>query len=229
MINAMLDRIKKITIDIIKQLLIIVLYIFLVIGLELLFKNDLLSTNNILSNISNITIELIILTIFILIFHKYLIPDFDDFKNNGKKYIKKVYHYWLIGLVIMIISNIIISISIGISTNQELNETLLSKLPISSIITIIVFAPIIEECMTRVILKDTFKYPIFYYLLSGIIFGSLHLLSASSIQEIVYVIPYGTLGFAFAMMYKKTNNVWTNIFFHSLHNLIAVLIIFRSL
>ena len=69
-----------------------------------------------INNLSNITTELITLTFFILIFRKYIIPDFYDFKKNKKSYIKKCFSYWIIGLVIMVISNIIINIFIGIST-----------------------------------------------------------------------------------------------------------------
>ena len=91
-------------------------------------------------------------------FRNYLIPDFEDFKKSGKEYIKKYCKYWLIGLAIMIISNVIISFVCPISTNEELNREFLKKLPIYSILAVTIFAPIIEESMTRIILKDVFKH-----------------------------------------------------------------------
>lgn len=223
------NKIKQITIDFLKQFFIIIIYLFIVITLQLIFKKALISSNIFIMNISNLTIELITLTIFILIFRNYLAPDYYDFKKNGHKYLKKYYRYYLIGLVIMIISNIIISSFVTTSTNEELNRFYLKELPIYSILSIVVMAPIIEECLTRIILKDTFKTSFLFYLFSGLIFGSLHLLSASSLNEIFYIIPYGALGFVFAMMYKKSNNIWTNIFFHSLHNFIAIMIIFGGI
>ena len=221
-----MENFKRICYSFLKQLLIIFLYLGTSITLQLTFKDYILNKNVYLSTFANLWVELIILTIFILIFRKYLIPDFDDFKINSKKYIKKYYKYWLIGLAVMMVSNVIISFFHTMSTNEELNREYLFELPFYSIIATTIFAPIIEEAMTRILFKDTFKNNMIYYTLSGLIFGGLHLLSATSLIEILYIIPYGALGFAFAYIYKHSNNIWTNIFFHFLHNLIAITIIF---
>jgi len=90
----------------------------------------------------------------------------------------------------------------------------------------VIIAPITEELLTRIILKDKFNNIYIYSILSGLIFGGLHLLAVNSLAEIWYIIPYGVLGFAFALMYNKTNNIWTSITFHSLHNLTALLLVF---
>jgi len=222
--NAIYKGIK----DIINQFLIIILYIFLSIILQLILIKDISSHNFSLVNLSYIFIELILLIVFILIFRKKLVPDFYDFKKNGKNYIKNNWQYWLYGLIIMLILNAIISSFIGLPTNEESVRNLLTKIPIYSIISTIICGPIIEELMTRTILKDTFKNHYIYYILSGLIFGSLHLLSATNINEIFYIFSYGTLGYFFALIYDKTNNIWTNIFFHSLHNTLAILIVFLS-
>lgn len=212
--------------DFFKQFMIIILYIMLIVLLQAIFYKDLNNSSLIIQNLVNILIYLIMLIVFLIIFRKKIIPDFYDFKKNGKKYIKDTYYYWLIGLVIMLVSNLIISSFIGMPQNEESNRELLSKLPVYSIMSVLVFAPIIEELMTRVILKDTFKHPYIYIVLSGLIFGSLHIISSNNIYELFYIIPYGVLGCAFAKIYYETNNVWSNIFFHSFHNLISVLIIF---
>ena len=125
----------------------------------------------------------------------------------------------------MIISNLVIGNFIGMPVNEEINQSLLIKLPVYSFITMIMIAPIIEELMTRVILKKYFNKYV-YATLSGLFFGSLHLLSITSLIEVLYIIPYGALGFFFALMYSKTENIWTSITFHSLHNLIALLLFF---
>lgn len=227
--NKFLNSFYRIANDCLKQLLIIIFYIFTIIGLQLFFIKELRSTDMVIVNVVSTLIELIILTAFVIIFRKKLVPDFDDFKKNGKEYIKKYYHYYLIGLVIMVISNIVIGLFINPSTNETLNRDYLFKLPVYSIISMVIIAPIIEECMTRAILKDTFKTSFIYYLLSALTFGGLHLLNATSILEVLYLIPYGALGFVFAIMYKKSNNIWTSIFFHFFHNLIAILIIFKTM
>lgn len=209
-----------------KQIGIIFLYFFLIIFFTLLFQKELLSKNYLLVNLSNLLINLLVLVIFILIFRKTIIPHFDDFKKNWKNYIKKYYKYWIIGLTLMVISNLIISSQIGMPTNEELNRNIMFEMPIYSLLTMIIIAPITEELMTRILLKNISKKPYLYVFLSGLIFGSLHLISATSLSEIFYIIPYGVLGSSFAAMYYKSNNIWTSIFFHSLHNFIAVLLVF---
>lgn len=211
---------------VIKQLGMIILYFIIVVSLQLSFRQDMISSNLWLANLSSIFVELVTLIIFIFIFRKTIVPDLKDFKENGKKYIHKNAIYWFIGLVIMIISNLIISNFIGMSANEEANQSILVLMPIYSFIAMVIIAPITEELMTRIILKDDFKNIYVYSLLSGLIFGSLHLLTATSLIEILYIIPYGVLGFMFSLMYSKTNNIWTSITFHSIHNLIALILFF---
>ena len=162
-----------------------------------------------------------------LIFRKTVIPDFFDFTKKKEKYINKYLKYWLIGLLIMVTSNGIINSFIGLPINEEGNREILFKLPYYSLVTMIIISPIIEELMTRVILKDAFKHHIIYVLLSGLIFGGLHMLSiGNNLWQLLYIIPYGALGCAFAKMYDDSNNIWVNIFFHSLHNFVCILLIF---
>ena len=222
------DHIKKIIIDVFKQLLLILLYIFFSISIQLVFFKQLTSKDLYLVGLVSLLIDIVSLTILIIIFRKKIVPDWYDFKKNGKKYLWNNISYYIIGLAIMIISNIIIGSFIGIATNEEINRTIFFKITIYAVISTVIIGPIIEELLTRVILKDTFKHSFIYYILSGLIFGSLHLISANNINELFYIIPYGTLGFVFAIMHKNSNNIWTTITYHSLHNLIAILILFRS-
>ena len=208
-----------------KQFIVIVLYIFLTVLLQLLLIDLLKSNNNILEGLSYLLIELSVLLVFMFIFKKNLVHDLPDFKKKGKKYIKECFKYYGFGLLAMAISNIIISYFIGIASNESGNRELLGNLPISSIINIIIIAPVVEELMVRVPLKDAINNKLIYCFISGLIFGGLHLIAAQSIYELFYIIPYGALGFSLAYIYQKTNNVCANIFFHSFHNTIAVILI----
>ena len=210
----------------VKQLYIIILYFFTLAFLQLIFLKGLRSSSLIIQNMAYILIYLILLIIFLFIFRKTIIPDFNDFKKNGKKYIINNFYIYLIGLVMMLLINSIIGQFIGLPENEEANRQILKTLPFFSIINTVILAPIIEEAMTRIILKDTFKNHLIYIILSGLIFGSLHVLFSENALEYIYVIPYGLLGSILATIYYKTNNIWSNIFFHSLHNLIAITAIF---
>jgi len=220
------DNLLKKFYSFLKQIGIILLYFILYIALQLYFLKDIHYGNLIITNLCYITIELIILTTFIFIFRKYVIPDLYDFKKSYKKYLNDNFIYYFIGLAVMVISNLIISSFIGLPNNEEANRTILEQLPIYSCIAMVIFAPIIEELMTRVLLKDTFKNKYIYFLFSGLIFGALHLTSITNKLEILYLLPYGALGFVFAMMYNKSNNIWTNITYHALHNFIAIALLF---
>ena len=187
---------------IIKQLLMVLLYFILVISIQISFRSDLTNSNFLIANLSNIFAELLVLLCFIFIFRKKVVPDFNDFKINGKQYIKQSFVYWFLGLIVMIISNLIISNMIGMSTNEQANQNLLSSMPIYAFAAMVIIAPITEELLTRIILKDKFNNIYICSILSGLIFGGLHLLAVNSLAEIWYIIPYGVLGFAFALMYN---------------------------
>ena len=124
----------------------------------------------------------------------------------------------------MIISNIIISFFVeGKSTNETLKIEYISIMPIYMIFSSCSYAPFAEEMVFRKSLRNWFNNKVLYILLSGLIFGSMHLLSASSIVELVFLVPYSALGCAFAYMYSKTDNIFVPMSFHMMHNTIIVL------
>lgn len=209
---------------IIKQFLVVIGYLLLTFGLQFfLFQNN--DNNNlILLNLSSLFINLFILVIFVFIFRKTLIPDFYEFKKNSKNLIKDYFIYWIIGFALSTIFLNIISAYAGEPSTQTLNETYVLTFPFYSIINMIIIAPIFEELLTKVYFKNAFKNKYIYIILSGILFGSLHLLTPGS--NWLHAIPYAVLGGTFSLMYYKSNNIWTNIFYHSLHNALAVIVVF---
>jgi len=61
-------------------------------------------------------------------------------------------------------------------------------------------------------------------MLFSLIFGGLHVLSADSLKQVLFIIPYSVLGFAFSLNYVKTKNIASNIFLHCAWNTIAVIL-----
>ena len=209
-----------------KEFLIIFLYFFSILILSLIFYNN---KNEINYTLSNILIYLIVMILFLFIFRKEIIYKWEDFKKEGKGYLKKTFIYYLIGLLIMIISFNIINRFFKMPLNEINNRNELLNFPFSSLLNILIFAPVIEELMTRVILKKEIKNKYLYILLSGLIFAFLHILNSlvnGISYEVLYLIPYGAIGIALSLIYYKTDNIWTSITFHSLHNLITILLIF---
>lgn len=171
--------------------------------------------------------EAIYMAIICLIYRHNLSEDFKDFIKNGKSYIGTAISWWLCGLVVMAFSNTLISFIIPTGSSNEASvQSLITQYPFYMIFATIMYAPVVEELVFRKSLSDTFKSNWIYIIISGLAFGFVHTLSGleTNFLELLYIIPYGALGAIFAYLYRKTNNVFTTIFIHFLHNGILLFI-----
>ena len=48
-------------------------------------------------------------------------------------------------------------------------------------------------------------------------------MQSENLSQILFIIPYSILGFAFSLNYVKTKNIASNIFLHSVWNSIAII------
>lgn len=213
--------------EIIKFILIFLLYL-LYSDIIIIILTELGVNIKVLPNNLKIAIMFLInlsLMIMLFIFYsKSIKENLKDLKFNFKSYIKDNFKYYVIGLLIMIISNIIISFFVeGNSTNETLIREYINIMPIYMIFSSCIYAPFTEEMVFRKSLRNCFNNKVLYILLSGLIFGSMHLLSASNLVELVFLIPYSSLGCVFAYMYYKTNNIFVPMTFHMVHNTIIVI------
>ena len=181
------------------------------------------SNSIILSTFSNICL----LIILIIIYRRELIKEFKLFKKNLLENLDTGIKYWLIGLLVMMISNIIITYILGLNQaqNEQAVQKMINKMPIMMLITAGFIAPITEEITFRKTFKNTFLNKYLFIILSGLVFGSMHVITSySNPLELLYIIPYGSLGMAFATMYYKTDTIYTSISMHMLHNTILTLV-----
>ncbi len=189
-------------------------------------------------NIIFLVSEILILACLIAIFHKRFFKDFKDFKKNYKKYLKKVIPYWVIGFIIMMFSNIVINLIItpdGMAANEAANRNILGQLPIYSVISMCIIGPICEELMFRVSFRKAFSNIIVYSLFTGLFFAAMHVTTGIESwhisyllkhwQELLYFIPYGSIGFALGYSFYKTDNIFSSISLHVMHNSLTVLLI----
>lgn len=213
--------------EIIKFILIFLLYLLysdiIIIILTKLGVNIKVLPNNLKIAIMFL-INLSLMIMLFIFYSKSIKENLKDLKLNFKSYIKDNFKYYVIGLLIMIISNIIISFFVeGNSTNETLIREYINIMPIYMIFSSCIYAPFTEEIVFRKSLRNCFNNKVLYILLSGLIFGSMHLLSASNLVELVFLIPYSSLGCVFAYMYYKTNNIFVPMTFHMVHNTIIVI------
>lgn len=168
--------------------------------------------------------NLILSIIFILIYKKDLVK---DLKNYNKSILFTSLSYWIVGFIIMIISNYIITyiLKLNIANNEQRVRNFISISPYLMILNTCIFAPLTEELAYRKSIKDAINNKWLYIFISGLLFGLIHIITI--IQKpinLVHLIPYGALGIAFASLYHKTDNIYSTISMHSLHNLLAIII-----
>lgn len=171
--------------------------------------------------------SIIIFFIFFLIYRKDLKKDFKNFWKNKEDYMDVGIRCWIIGLVIMFASNIILNfiLKAGGANNEKAVQTMIQSLPLLMFIDAGILAPFNEEIVFRKTLKDIFKNKWIFVIISFLLFGSVHVLgSAENILDYLYIIPYGALGAAFAYADYETDNIFTSISLHMIHNIILIII-----
>lgn len=192
-----------------------------------LFKLDI---KNLSGNIKvglNMFSNIILLITLILIYRKELYKEWKKFKDKIYSNIDFGFKYWFIGLIVMFISNIFINIILknGQAANEQAVQEMISYAPILMVPNAGIIAPIIEEITFRKAFKNMIKNKWAFILTSGIIFGALHVVTnVSSIIDLLYIIPYSSLGIAFAYMYYKTDTIYTSIAMHMIHNTVLTII-----
>ena len=170
--------------------------------------------------IANTFVDVILVIVLIILYFKELKTEFKTFKKNIKLNMDTAFKYWFVGLMIMCISNIIIGFiaNLNTSSNEEAVQTLVSSTPYLMLFTAGILAPIAEELTFRKGVSKLFKNKWVYAFSSGLIFGLLHVIGSSNILEYLYIIPYGSLGFFFALTYYDTKSIYPSIIMHAIHN-----------
>ena len=131
-----------------------------------------------------------------------------------------------ISLAVMFVLSISIRLYTGISTatNQTNLMTTFGNKPLYIILLACIYAPITEELLFRGIFRKIFNNKWLFIILCGVTFGALHVVDDfQSIKELLYILVYSSLGIFLSSVYYKTNNLWTNIYFHFIQNTLAVL------
>ena len=234
-----MEKIKQTIKSISFGILSLLLYLLLPNLLVPLMRDLLLSTNFWIHNLSFLSIYLITFLIIFLIARKDIIKQWKSFLKNHKQILSKGLTYWVYGIIVMIISNLIITAIIGnIAVNEQVTRETLLLAPLYAIPTITLIGPFLEELVFRYGFRKPFKKEITYAIFCALLFGGLHVITAIEEWklanifislflegEILFLIPYGSLGFFFAKAYYETENIFSSVIPHMLHNTISVLLI----
>ena len=210
-----------------KGLLGIFFFFAIQIGFQIVFYDILVQKNFLVNNILLLIMEFALMSILILMNRKKLKNDYADFNENHKKYLKYGFKLWFIGLIIMMISNVIIAgMTKGLASNEEANRQLMLQYPIYIVISTMMLAPFNEELTFRGNFKDAFKNKKVFILFTAFVFASVHVLNGiTSPLELLYYIPYGALSIAFGKIYMETDNIYTTMVIHSVHNSLSIILL----
>jgi len=172
--------------------------------------------------------NIVFLIIIVLCYFKTLKKDFKPYFRNFASNIEESFKYYIIGLGIMIVSNFIITFVIGGSTseNEEFIRNSISLAPFLMLVEVSLYAPFSEELLFRKSIRELIDNKWMYVLVSGLIFGGLHVVGSQSLIEYLYLIPYCGLGCTFAYIYAKSDNIYSTITIHAIHNTIAIILYF---
>ena len=179
-----------------------------------------------------ITLETLIMCLIMLVLNKKISKDFKNMIKNHKKYFKKYFKFYLIALGIMFISNFFINIILnnGIASNEKTLREIFDISPIYIFFSSVIFAPIVEELVFRQSIRNIIPNKVIFVLISGLIFGSLHVLTDySGLTDLLYLIPYCAPGFAFAYILADSDNIFISIALHCMHNGVLVALQFLVL
>ena len=171
--------------------------------------------------------NIILIGIYVLIYRKTLACDIKDFIKNIKKYFTTSLKFWGIGLLVMYISNIIITFILNkeLAGNEQEVRNYIDNFPLYMLFSTVIFAPITEELTFRKSIRDAISNKWVYAITSGLIFGMLHIIAyIGNLTDLIHLIPYSSLGIAFALLYHKTDNIYCPISMHAMHNLLAVIL-----
>ena len=177
--------------------------------------------------ILNVIFSFITAIILFLIYYNDFKDDLIKFKSNLIYNLDTGFKCWIIGLIIMMISNLILNfiLNAGSANNEQAVQNLLSSSPAIMAINICLFAPFNEEIAFRKTIKDVLKNKWLFVILSFILFGGAHVInSAETFVDYLYIIPYGALGGVFAYAFYKTDTIFTSITMHMIHNTILVIL-----
>jgi membrane protease YdiL (CAAX protease family) len=163
----------------------------------------------------------------------------NDFREDWKKFTSKFKQsmtYIVLGMVACYVLTAIVATVYeffgitGTSDNQEvINAALYGNAKIPMIISVVLFAPFVEEILFRKLLfgtiEEKFKLkPIVAIIASTLLFSFIHV---SSGDNLIYIFQYLPLALVITYSYYKSNrNIFVPIGIHFLNNLLSVLVVY---
>ena len=169
--------------------------------------------------------SLVFAIILIIIYFNDLKKELKIYKDNLGNNIDVGIKYWMIGMLIMIVSNVLINLifKTGGAQNEKVVQKMLKAFPLVMIFNAGVIAPFTEEIVFRKSLKDIISNKWVFAFTSFLLFGGAHVIGNEiTFANLLYIIPYGAFGFTFALAYYETDTIYTSMVMHIIHNMVLL-------
>lgn len=179
-----------------------------------------------LDRIYKYLLYLFMFILLLIVFYKDLKRDIKYFFKYFREYNSYVFKMYLFSLLCIFILTVAIRISVNIetATNQAELTKQFKDTPILIGLLSIIYAPFVEEILFRGIIRKFINNKYIFIIVSGLLFGIAHVIDDfKSIGELLYILVYGSLGCFLAAVYNKTNNIFTNMYFHFIQNTLAII------
>lgn len=230
-VSNMIDTIENKIIKVLISFALIILMLFWGIIPSIVLSVIGINPDNLSSTVKYVITfinDILFLGILVSIYYKSIKNNIlKYFKYNFKDNFKTSISYWLIGLGIMYVSNFIIAIVMNgqLTENEETVRNMIDMAPLYMLFQLVIYAPISEELIFRRSFRDIFKNKWAFAIVSGVVFGGLHAISSiTNVVSLLYLIPYCSLGIVFGLLYYKTNNIFSTIVVHAIHNFMALIL-----
>ena len=154
---------------------------------------------------------------------KERIKNYRCFKKRLRRYIKLIFmammHCFGIEFCLVFISSKLAS---GKSANQES----ISTIPIVILLVLVLlYAPVVEEVLFRYVIRRIIRNDILFIIVSGTVFGTVHIISSigthSVVEVIAYSLPHLGVGYYLSYLYASTNSIEACIITHRFLNVMA--------
>ncbi len=188
---------------------------------ELINQLNNLALPRFIINFISVSAIIAIIGLICLFFKDRLVKDWQDLKQNHYRYFQTYLPYWLFALGLMMVSNFILFFLVGdqdIAENEQVIRETFQAAPIMVYISAVFLAPIIEELVFRGGFYYIFRNKWLFVILSGLAFGAVHVLGATEVDQLLFIIPYTIPGIAFALALYHSKNFYVPIALHFMHN-----------
>lgn len=178
------------------------------------------------------TAEIIMASVIFIVYQKTFTKNISELK--GKEFINKIFKYLVIFIIVKIGSGIISSVlclllgfELDVSENQKVINSYIEVAPLLMLFTTSITTPIVEEGIFRLGLKKVINNKIAFIVLSGLIFGFLHIFPTDLdlTYALVTSIPYVAIGCTLAYIYVSEGNIYYPMIIHGINNFVSLILI----